>query len=161
MSKAFTREDDDLPEARTLRPRVQLPFGVKNYMTAEGFAKFRAELENCARRRSAALSEPGTPDLSKIDEHIRYYRDVLSTAEVPPPNPDKTKVRFGDRVKVRYPTGDTETFQLVGIDETDIDHGLISWISPLAKALLGKSVAETVQFRSPSGPQKLTILEIS
>lgn len=163
MSKAFTREEDNAPEERPLRPRVQLPFGVKNYITREGHAKFRADLAQCEIKRSEILqkSGPTSPDLPKIDEHIRYYQEILATAEIAPLNPDKTKIRFGDRVKVRYQSGELETFQIVGIDETDIETNLISWISPLAKALLGKSINQTTQFHTPAGPQTLTILEIS
>lgn len=163
MSKAFTKEDDNSPEERPLLPRVQLPFGVKNYMTAEGHARYREELARCEAKRSELLQSSGasSPELPKIDERIRYYQEILASAEIAPVNPDKTKARFGDWVKIRDEQGMEETYQLVGVDETDLDAGKISWISPLAKALLGKSIGETAQFRAPAGLRRLTILEIS
>jgi transcription elongation factor GreB len=154
MSKAFTREDDQ-PEAEPpKRLRSVLPPGAKNYLTPDGAKRLRAELD--------ALVEPERPGLAAA-ERIHELRRVLETAEVlGPPSEDADVVRFGATVAVRnLPDGETVRYRIVGVDETDVARGWISWVSPVAKALLSAAVGDRVRAVLPSGERDLEILDVT
>ena len=164
MSKAFTRESDD--SGREDRPpiRAQLPGGVRNYITAEGARRFREELERLleARRAGPAAGDDleAQAGRSRLDAAIRRLQSILDSAVISEPPPDPGKIAFGARVRVRYSDGDEEEFQIVGVDEADPGQGRISWISPLARALLGLKAGNTARFRSPAGEQGIEILDV-
>jgi transcription elongation factor GreB len=92
-----------------------------------------------------------------MDSSIRNLQEVLSSIVVADPPADFTRVGFGAAVDVMYPDGHQETFRIVGVDEADPDRGSISWLSPLAKALLAKRAGDRVPFRE----EELTILNLS
>jgi transcription elongation factor GreB len=170
MSKAFTRESDDAPElpVRPLRAS-SLPPGAKNYLTPGGAARLRFELDKLLREErpkvvqdSAAAAEPDVRRrLQTLDARIAELRRTLHTAVVvPPPAPPHEQVRFGATVLVRERNGVETCYRIVGVDETDIDRGSVSWLSPIAKALLNGRLGQRVRFQFPSGEAELEILEI-
>jgi transcription elongation factor GreB len=159
VSKAFTRESDEPgpDEAPALQP--QLPPGVTNYITREGAERLRERLnELLERKRNPAALEA---ERQKLDSNIRRLRRVLDSVTVADRPVDPEKVAFGATVSVRHGDGEEEVYQLVGVEEADPARGRISWISPLARALLSRRAGETVTFRSPGGTQELSILRVS
>jgi transcription elongation factor GreB len=157
MSKAFTREDD-AAENTPLRPLPTLPPGVKNYITASGAEALRAELAKLENQRSSIATQDRS-QTSSLDQRIARLEQILSSLTVVEPTP-ADEVRFGASVAVKYPSGDVETFKIVGINEIDLDRNYISWQSPLAKALMNAKVGDSVRFRAPAGEQRLEILSI-
>jgi transcription elongation factor GreB len=152
MSKAFTRETDDIPERPVLkRPSSSLPAGAKNYFTPGGLKNLRRELEELE----------STPDLSTVRNRIlEIQQSVESAVVVPPPPPPWDQALFGATVTVRNALGEENTYRIVGVDETDFDRDWISWLSPLAKALLKARIGDHVRFRAPVGEQNLEIIAI-
>ncbi len=167
MSKAFTRESDDAPESPArLRPASPLPPGAKNYLTADGACRLQAELDRLTHIERPKLSVfPGDPDarrcLQSFDQQIQHLQHTLATAVVvAPPDAPWEQVRFGASVAVRSRNGEETRYRIVGIDETDVDRGWVSWLSPIAKALLNAKLGSRVRFRFPSGEEELEIVSI-
>ncbi len=165
MSKAFTRESDDAPEAPLVRPATALPPGVKNLLTPGGALQLRQELERLTVEGAALRDQ--TDDTSKRLQQAMAARALqiqktLQTAVITaPPTAATDVVQFGATVKVRERSGDETTYRIVGVDETDLDRNLVSWLSPIAKALLNRRVGETVRLKLPLGEEQLTILSVS
>lgn len=166
MSKAFVRESDEMHEPRLAAPVSPLPPGSRNYVTPSGVKRLREELtqlrevERPALARSTADAESKFR-LAALDHRIRYLQQSLLTAEVVPLTPGATDaVRFGTTVIVREPEGTMMQYRLVGVDETDPARGAISWVSPLAQALMNAKVGARVEVTTPAGPKALTIAAI-
>jgi transcription elongation factor GreB len=159
MSKAFTRESDDAPEKPMVsRPAAILPPGAKNYLTASGARRLREELERLAGKESAGSAEGGV----LREQRKLQIVECLRTAEVvEPPAQPWDQVRFGATVTVRNKAGNETRFRIVGVDETDIDRDWVSWLSPIARALLKARLGERVRFRFPDGEDELEIMAIS
>lgn len=155
MSKAFTREDDDSGELLA-PPRSPLPSGTQNYITPQGAAKISAELDRLLEQKR---SSPDTSDRRPLDARIQHLQSLVPTLVIVTPGASDV-VRFGSTVEV-VQNGSRETYRLVGVDEIDLDQNEISWLSPLARALMSRKVGDRIQFRAPSGPQEITILAIS
>jgi transcription elongation factor GreB len=155
MSKAFTKEDGNEPDdGLSFVPPQPLPPGAKNYMTAHGAERLREELERLTQAvRPACLAAVNTDSeargrLQKLDARIRYLADSLRSAVVVDTATLETeRLRFGCSVTVRDDGGEETAYRIVGVDETDVDRGCVSWISPIAKALLGAKVGDRVKFR--------------
>ncbi len=168
MSKAFTRESDDAPEAPTRpRPASALPPGVKNYLTAAGARRLQSELNRIAQierpKLAASTDDPADARrrLQILDEQIQHLHQTLSTAVVvPPPSAPWEQVRFGATVTVRSAGSGETRYRIVGIDETDVDRGWVSWLSPIARALLNGRRGQRVRFKFPSGEEQLEIVSI-
>ena len=168
MSKAFTREETDGPEMPDLPPLVStLPPGAKNYMTPDGAERLREELTRLVEVRrpqlAAARNDPDSKrQLAGIDQRIAQLEQSLQTAEVVRPLPEETNVvRFGATVVVREESGEESTYRIVGVDETDIDRGWVSWLSPIAKTLMNARPGKRVRFKFPSGEEELEIVRIA
>ena len=165
MSKPFTRESDDAPERPVRLPRpALLPTGAKNYLTPDGARRLRGELDRLVEAGEAAVAATEA-DASRrprgADERIAHLQQSLQAAViVPPPPPPHDRVKFGATVVVRERGGSETSYRIVGVDETDIDRGWISWISPLAKALLNARPGERIQFQSPSGKEEMEIVSV-
>lgn len=167
MSRAFLRENE-VPQLPELPPRVSpLPPGAKNYLTPAGAARLREELTHLLEVRRPELAaapaeeEDAKRALQVLDQRIRYLQESLRTAEItgaPPPPHDV--VRFGANVTVREANAQTVQYRIVGVDETDLDQNAVSWLSPIARALLNRSRGERVTFRAPKGPRDLEIVAI-
>ncbi len=167
MSKAFTRESDDLPEPTITRPLTpSLPDGVKNYFTPDGARRLRAELDRLTqeeRPRAAAIPDPldAKRQLQVLDQRILHLQQSLRSAEVvPAPAGPVDQVRFGATVTVREREGGEACYRIVGMDETDLDRGWVSWRSPIARALLNRRPGDRIRFQLPSGEEELEILSV-
>ena len=178
MSKAFTREFDALKdEAPEAEPR--LPQGAKNYMTPAGHARLKSELKSLVeverpevvRTVAWAASNGdrsengdyiyGKRRLREIDRRIRYLMKRIETAEVVDPyGQDRDRVFFGATVTYCDRKGAQRTVTIVGTDEVDPARGRVSWVSPVAKALLKAREGDVVILRSPAGTEELEIVEI-
>ena len=134
MSRAFIKEDVDLPE-RSGRKRSAsgLPPGATNYITARGAKRLRDELQ---KLRAA------NPSSERI---IELERILTSVHVVDPPDAPSKSVTFGATVTVQDKKGATETFTIVGVDELDFERDAVSWISPLGKALLAADMGDWIK----------------
>lgn len=168
MSKAFTRDENEGPEI----PDVQLPAsvlapGAKNYITPAGAQKLRDELQRLVEVTRPQLAEArDDPDakrqLIRLDQRIQQLEESLQSAEiVSAPVGLADVVRFGACVTVRESDGTETSYRIVGVDETDADQNWVSWMSPIAKALLNRGRGEQIRFKFPSGEETLRIIEIT
>jgi transcription elongation factor GreB len=134
MSRAFIKEDVDLPE-RSGRKRSAsgLPPGATNYITARGEKRLRDELQKL--RAEKAVSERVT-ELERI---------LASVHVIDPPDAPSNSVTFGATVTVKDKRGATETLTIVGVDELDFERDAVSWISPLGKALLAADIGNWIK----------------
>jgi transcription elongation factor GreB len=166
MSKAFTKESEDGPfEDIRPEPKDLLPIGVKNYVTPEGASDLREELDRLEGEvRSRVSLEKGAARkqrLEALDRHIQFLRDrVANMVVVDPSTQEQDTVRFGATVTVSDEDGNERTYKIVGVDESDPAKGKISWISPIAKALISAKVGDVVTLELPDGDAELEILEI-
>jgi transcription elongation factor GreB len=168
MSKAFTREETDGPDIPDLPPLASvLPPGAKNYITPKGAQALREERARLISTIRPSLAAHGDdPDakrkLASLDQRIVRLDESLQSVEiVPAPEGDVDTVRFGATVTVEEADGEESTYRIVGVDETDIDRGWVSWLSPLARALMNARVGERVRFKVPSGETELIIARIN
>ena len=158
MSKAFTRESDDSGAEDVPSFRPQLPPGVRNYITRDGAERLRQRLSGLLEKKDAPSATE--VDKRKLDANISNLRQIIDSlviAEIPA---DREKVAFGARAVIRHENGQEEAYHIVGIDESDPDNGSISWVSPLARALLSRRAGQKVKFRSPAGEEELTIVSV-
>ena len=167
MSKAFTRDENEGPEIPDLLPTTSsLAPGSKNYITRHGAEKLRDELQRLVEVTRPELVEArNDPDakrqLARLDQRVVQIEESLHAAEiVEPPNGPADVVRFGAFVTVRESGGSEVRYRIVGVDETDLDNNWVSWMSPIAKALLNRKPGERVRFKFPSGEETLEIKEI-
>jgi transcription elongation GreA/GreB family factor len=154
MSSAFVKEQDggesvDLAE----RPVSSHP----NFVTTAGLAAIDAELARLQQDYAAAQAASDRPSLAKTARDLHYWTSRRATAQVVAPPTDVTKVQFGSTVTVGRDDGRRQTYRIVGEDEADPAHGTLSHVSPLARALFGKEVGDTVK----AGSSEVEILEIA
>jgi len=179
MSKAFTKESDGDEDDQDVPVAVRLPPGSKNYVTRRGYEALRAELEELVKRERPRLVETvawaagngdrsengdyiyGKKRLREIDRRIRFLIKRIENAEVVDPevHAGNDQIFFGATVTID--DGESEqTWQIVGVDEADASQGRISWISPLARALLKAREGDVVRFMSPAGPREIEVVEV-
>ncbi|MBC9072118.1 transcription elongation factor GreB [Thauera sp. CAU 1555] len=182
MNKAFVKEGDGQDDDEELAPALRLPPGSKNYMTRRGHHVLREELDQLVRVERPKLVETiawaagngdrsengdyiyGKKRLREIDRRIRFLIKRLESATVVNPSEQENtdQVFFGATVTICEVDGeDEQTWQIVGVDEADVTAGRISWISPLARALLKAREGEVVRFMSPAGMREIEVLEIA
>jgi len=185
MSKAFVKEtsDDDEDQPAGM---PSLPSGSVNYVTSAGYRRLREEFEHLVKTERPALVKVvswaagngdrsengdyiyGKKRLREMDRRIRYLTKRIETAVVvdPAEQTNLSQVFFGATVTfIEYAPNDLEeeqerTYQIVGVDEADVAMGRISWISPLARALMKAYAGEVVRFQSPSGWREIEIKQI-
>jgi transcription elongation factor GreB len=153
MSKAFTKEDDG-EEAAIIPPRAPLPAGVPNYMTARGMAQLREEWSRLDQERAQlARDADHTRRLAFLQGRIADLAARIGSAQlVEAPAEAPTQVRFGTTVTVRAAaTDELRRFTVVGVDEADAATGLVAFVSPIARALLGRMAGEVVTVPAASG----------
>ncbi len=175
MNKAFTKESDDGFDEVVPEPKDLLPPGTKNYVTPEGAEQLRSELAHWVEverprvvEGDVAESGPGgnvplekRKRLQAIDRRIRFLQDRVASMEVVETAGRKSdEIRFGSRVTVADEEGNEKTYKIVGVDEADPPAGKVSWLSPIAKALLGASPGDLVKVERPSGTAELEILGV-
>jgi len=184
MSKAFTKESDADrdDEGEADEPVTGLPEGSRNYMTPVGASRLREELKRLltvdrpevVRTVAWAASNGdrsengdyiyGKRRLREIDRRIRFLSKRLDGIEIVDPaeqakrNPDQ--VQFGASVTIRDEEDRTKNYRIVGIDEANAGQGDVSWISPIAKALLGARVGDAVTLRTPRGEEELEVMKV-
>lgn len=178
MSKAFTKEsdseDDDEPGS------APVPVGAKNYMTPAGYARLRAELLDLIDNERPKIVEIvhwaasngdrsengdylyGKKRLREIDRRIRFLTKRLDAAEVTDPSlhHGSDQVFFGATVVYADPSGAQREVTILGIDEADSSRGQVSWISPIARALIKAHEGDVVRLVTPAGIQEIEILEV-
>jgi len=178
MSKAFVRESDtgeDLHDEQEIRPA-----GKKNYMTPKGFRDLQDEFKHLMRVERPKVVEVvswaagngdrsengdyiyGKKRLREIDRRIRFLTKRMESAEVVDPAQQKNRdhVFFGATVTYANDRDEEKTVTIVGIDEADLSHGRLSWISPVARALLKAQVGDVVEVRTPAGGDSLEVIDI-
>lgn len=179
MNKAFVRESDGDDEEE-LSPSLKLPPGSKNYITPAGHARLKDELEQLVKRERPNVVEIvawaasngdrsengdyiyGKRRLREIDRRIRFLTKRLDIAEVVDPlrQGDNDQVFFGAQVTIADSGGEENTYTIVGVDEADVMRGRISWISPLARALIKSREGDSIRFQSPVGIREIDILAV-
>ena len=157
MSKAFTKEGEgdgleDLP------PVEEWPAGVKNYLTPAGHAALKREIE-------AVREAPRGDGRRKVqlEQRLGALLARLEAAEViepPAASQPRDVVRFGASVDVEDDDGNARRYRIVGVDEADPKRGLVSWRSPIARALTGRRVGDATTLHTPAGDEELTITDI-
>ncbi len=164
MSRGFVKEDDlehagtDLPERQiSTHPNYVTPVGLKQLEDeANALDKTRADLV------SQKDNEAAKQKLAVADRDLRYLSARLEQAIlVEPAEQDKSTVLFGAKVQVEDEDGELLRFHLVGEDEADIAQQKVSYVSPIAKALIGRKVGESVMWKRPAGAIELEIIEIT
>lgn len=164
MSKAFTK-DDAGDAALLVAPRAPLADGVPNYVTPRGFAALQMELSSFARQRTALeLAELAdrAAQLQALGQRMTELQGRIANAVVVDASPEsRDLVRFGASVRVRHESGKEQQYQIVGVDEADIASGKVAFSAPLARALLGKRVGDSVELRAPRATEELELLSIS
>lgn len=179
MSKAFTRENSDAPDEDD-GGAPPLPASGKNYITPEGYARLRAELLELIDNERPRIVEIvhwaasngdrsengdylyGKKRLREIDRRIRFLTKRLEIAEVADPrlHHGSDQVFFGATVTYADARGEERTITIMGIDEADSLQGQVSWISPIARALLKSRVGDEVRLVTPQGVQEIEVLDV-
>ena len=186
MSKAFTKEsdseDDEHDEAVEEAAHAPLA-GVKNYITPSGLQRLKDELRFLLVRERPAVTavvawaagngdrsenadyQYGKRRLREIDRRIRFLSKRIDAAEVvdperPRPRQAATRVFFGATVRYANAAGTERVVSIVGLDEVDLDRNRISWISPLARALMKAGPGDRVTLLAPGGAEQLEVLEV-
>jgi len=163
MSRAFVNEDVQSEAQAELPERPQSPH--PNYVTPAGLAALKRELADLAAERSAlsegADSMSHEASLRRIDRNARYLSARIDRAIlVNPDEQPRDEVAFGATVRVCDADGEERAYAIVGEDEADASLGKVSWVSPLANALVGAGVGDTVTWRRPNGNLELEIVAI-
>lgn len=181
MNKAFVKESDGDEEDDEFAPALRLPTGSKNYMTRRGYEALRVELDQLVRIERPQMVETvawaagngdrsengdyiyGKKRLREIDRRIRFLIKRVESAEVVDPERQQglEQVFFGATVRFcDLDTDEEQTWQIVGVDEADAAQGRISWISPLARAVLKAKVGDVVRFQSPAGMREIEVVDV-
>ena len=186
MSKAFTREsdsEDDEPD-EAVEEAAHAPLaGARNYITPSGLQRLRDELKFLLTRERPAVTQVvawaasngdrsenadyqyGKRRLREIDRRIRFLTKRIDAAEVVDPEAPRsgraaTQVFFGATVRYADAAGRERLVRVVGLDEVDLDRNYISWMSPLARALMKSGPGDCVVLHAPGGTEELEILEV-
>ena len=183
MSKAFTKEseqddDDDIEDGAS-----PLPVGSKNYITPAGHQRLKDEFQYLLNKERPAVTSAvswaakngdrsenadyqyGKKRLREIDKRLRFLTKRLDNAEVVDPAAPRDeeiaeRVFFGATVSYVNARGEENTVTIVGIDELDMKRGYITWISPLARALMKARIGDAVVLRAPGGTEELEIVDV-
>ncbi|HET9822212.1 MAG TPA: transcription elongation factor GreB [Burkholderiaceae bacterium] len=181
MNKAFTKEsdgDDDVDDGAPGLP--PLPAGSKNYITPAGYARLRGELMALLDVERPKVVETvswaakngdrsengdylyGKKRLREIDRRIRFLTKRLDIAEVADPSRHhgSDQVFFGATVTYADEEGEERTVTIMGIDEADNLAGEVSWVAPIARALLKARVGDEVTLVTPRGPQRIEVVAV-
>ena len=181
MSKAFIKETDESPDEEEGQSISPLPPGVKNYITPVGYQRLKDELDQLWKVERPVLVQTitwaasngdrsengdyiyGKKRLREIDRRIRFLSKRLENAAVVDPVQREScdQVFFGATVTVCREDGVDYIYSIVGVDEADAGRGLISWVSPLARALLKARVDDVVMLHIPDGVEELVVVEVT
>lgn len=178
MSKAFTRDGDENNTEVDTEVDASVP-GGKNYITPAGAERLRAELKKLRYEERPEVTKVvswaagngdrsengdylyGKKRLREIDKRMRFLAKRLEAAEVVDPLAIQVEyVQFGATVTLRFEDDSEKIYSIVGVDEVDVNRGRISWMSPLARALLKAKAGDYVTFHSPKGEQEVEVLGV-
>jgi transcription elongation factor GreB len=180
MNKAFTREVDREDEEDEDVAAAVLPQGAKNYVTVAGYQRLRQELMTLLDDERPKVVEVvswaakngdrsengdylyGKKRLREIDRRIRFLTKRLDIAEVVDPSlhHGNEQVFFGATVRYASDHGEERTIRIIGVDEAESAQGEVSWIAPIARALLKARVGDEVRLTTPRGVEVLEVLEV-
>ena len=180
MSKAFTKESDQADDEDGLQLPA-LPVGGKNYITGRGYARLRAELVDLMDTERPKVVEIvhwaasngdrsengdyiyGKKRLREIDRRIRFLTRRLDIAEVVDPSVHQgsDQVFFGATVTYADAHGQQRSITIKGIDETDSLAGEVSWVSPIARALLKAREGDEIRLHTPGGVTLIEVVAVS
>ena len=180
MNKAFTREVDREDEDDDDVAAAVLPQGAKNYITVAGYQRLREELMSLLDEERPKVVEAvswaakngdrsengdylyGKKRLREIDRRIRFLTKRLDIAEVVDPalHHGNEQVFFGATVRYASDHGEERTIRIIGVDEAESARGEVSWIAPIARALLKARVGDEVRLTTPRGVETLEVLEV-
>jgi transcription elongation GreA/GreB family factor len=163
MSRAFVKDaDDNAGDAVPDIPLSEHP----NYVTPRGLAKLRERLDAAQARRDElkAAGEPALAqqgELAALERELRWLKArVASAIEIDLAQQPRDRVAFGASVTLDSDEEGERTYRIVGEDEADAEHGLVSYVSPLARALIGARVGEEVTWHRPAGDLKVEVVAI-
>jgi transcription elongation GreA/GreB family factor len=154
MSRAFVKEQDGR-EAEELPDRPVSPH--ENFVTPEGLALIEAAHDRAHAEHAAALAADDRASLARAARDLRYWAARRASAQVLPAPPDTVQVHFGSTVTIARDDGRRQTYRIVGEDEADPARGTLSYVAPLARALMGKEVGDVV----PMGDTEAEIVAIA
>ncbi len=182
MSKAFTRENEDADDVEDEdSPSLPaLPAGTKNYITPAGYQRLKSEYLHLLNDERPALVQTvswaasngdrsengdyiyGKKRLREIDRRLRFLAKRLENSQVvdPAQRGECEQVFFGATVKICHGDGVERTYSIVGVDEANASKGHISWVSPLARALLKSREDDIVKLPLPEGVEELVVVEV-
>ena len=164
MSRAFVKESDDDLAAGEL-PERPLPPHV-NYVTASGLEALQARVRELGvlherLKRESEEDSAARQKLREVERDLRYFHSQLERATpVDTANQPREQVHFGAIVKIEDDEAAEQEFAIVGDDEADVSAGKISWASPLARAMIGARVGDTITWHRPAGEAELHIVDI-
>jgi transcription elongation factor GreB len=181
MNKAFTKEPDGDDDDGDDVALPALPQGAKNYVTPQGYARLRAELIGLLDDERPKVVEVvswaakngdrsengdylyGKKRLREIDRRIRFLTRRLDIAEVVDPSAHHghDQVFFGATVTYANEKGDERTITIKGIDEADSTKGEVSWIAPVARALLKARVGDEIALQTPGGLERIEVIDVA
>ncbi len=180
MSKAFVKEAGDDEDDDTAASLPALPAGARNYITPAGYRRLREELMSLLDEERPKVVEAvswaakngdrsengdyiyGKKRLREIDRRIRFLSKRLDIAEVADPSAHhgRDQVFFGATVTYATARGEERTITIKGIDEADSLQGEVSWVSPVARALLKAREGDEVQLLTPGGMERIEIVRV-
>lgn len=145
MSRAFVKEQDDAPEELLERPVSANP----NFVTERGLRLIDEELEKLSKVQSEAQAVEDKVAVARAGRDLRYWQQRRATAQLVAPPVELKTVAFATSVTILREDGRRQRFTIVGEDEADPAKGLIAYVSPMARALLGKAVGDFAE--APGG----------
>ena len=182
MSKAFVKESDDEDDLPAEPPETlaALPAGAKNYITPDGLRRLQDELKHLQQIERPKVVDIvswaagngdrsengdyiyGKKRLREIDRRSRFLAKRLEIAEVVDParQAHLDRVFFGATVTYANERDEERTITIVGVDEVDADNGKVSWVSPVARALMKAQKGDIVELRTPHGTEPIEVVEI-
>jgi transcription elongation factor GreB len=181
MSKAFVKDPEADVDAEFEEELPELPPGTKNYITPEGLHRLQEEFDRLQKVERPQTVETvswaagngdrsengdyiyGKRRLREIDRRLRLLRKRMEIAEVVDParQKDHDRIYFGATVVYRNSRNEDKTIRIVGIDEARPEHDEVSWVSPIAKALLRAGEGDVVDVRTPKGVERIEVVKIS
>ncbi|MBL8908668.1 MAG: transcription elongation factor GreA [Rhizobiales bacterium] len=153
MSRAFVKDQDDFIEDAGERPVSPHP----NLVTERGLSLIDEELERLRKDLAHAMHEANRAAISSLSRDLRYWTQRRTTAQLVPATKDTSKVAFGHRVTILRDDGRRQTFAIVGEDEADPGKGFVAYVTPVARAVLGRSIGDEIDL--PGGTAEIEKIE--
>jgi len=153
MSRAFVKDQDDLVEDVAERPVSPHP----NLVTARGLSLIDAEIDRLRKDLAHAMQEANRPAISGLSRDLRYWTQRRTTAQLIETSKDRSVIAFGHRVTILRDDGRRQAFAIVGEDEADPAKGFVAYVTPVARAMLGRGVGDEIEL--PGGTAEIEKIE--